>query len=103
MQKSLFENIPMSDVNCWSCQYCDKESVLKVSRWVLTRTGYCLAEKSAVNGENDFYKKVYVNTIYKQCGQFEPCSQRYRAWRRWACRMLKFSRMCLPTFAKPVL
>ena len=28
---------------------------------------------------------------------------RYRAWRRWACRMLNFSRMCLPTFAKPVL
>jgi hypothetical protein len=26
-----------------------------------------------------------------------------RAWRRWACRMLNFSRMFLPTFAKPVL
>ena len=29
--------------------------------------------------------------------------KRFRAWRRWACRMLNFSRMCLPTFAKPVL
>lgn len=28
---------------------------------------------------------------------------RFRAWRRWACRRLKFSRMFLPTFAKPVL
>lgn len=28
---------------------------------------------------------------------------RFGAWRRWACRMLNFSRMCLPTFAKPVL
>jgi hypothetical protein len=46
---------------------------LKCDKWVLTRTGYCLAEKSAVNGENDFYKKVYVNTIYKECSQFEPC------------------------------
>ena len=52
----------------------DKEHVLKGNKWVLTRTGYCLAEKSAVNGKNDFYKKVYVNTTYNECSQFEPCS-----------------------------
>ena len=84
MQKSLFE-IPQPNevgqpplqqcsVSCWACRYCDKESVLKGYKWVLTRTGYCLAEKSAVNGENDFYKKVYVNTTYNECSQFEPCS-----------------------------
>ena len=84
MQKSLFGNIQLNEaqnpplqqcsVSCWACRYCDKESVLKGDKWVLTRTGYCLAEKSAVNGENDFYKKVYVNTIYNECSQFEPCS-----------------------------
>lgn len=63
-----------ADVSCWACRFCDKESVLKGDKWVLTRTGYCLAEKSAVNGENDFYKKVYVNTVYNECSQFEPCS-----------------------------
>ena len=84
MQKNLFENIQLNEashstlqqcsVSCWACRYCDKESVLKGDKWVLTRTGYCSAEKSAVNGENDFYKKVYVNTIYESCSQFEPCS-----------------------------
>ena len=83
MQKSLFE-IPQPNeavkpplqrsVSCWACRYCDKEHVLKGNEWVLTRTGYCLAEKSAVNGKNDFYKKVYVNTTYNECSQFEPCS-----------------------------
>jgi hypothetical protein len=61
-------------VRCWTCLYCDKESVLKDDKWVLTKTGYCLAEKSAINGENDFYKKVYINTIYKECSPFKPCS-----------------------------
>ena len=61
-------------VSCWACRYCDKESVLKGDKWVLTRTGYCLAEKSTVNGENDFYKKVYVNTTYNECSQFESCT-----------------------------
>jgi hypothetical protein len=67
-------NSDLGAVSCWACRYCDKESVLKGDKWVLTRTGYCLAEKSAVNGENDFYKKVYVNTTYNECSQFEPCS-----------------------------
>ena len=84
MQESLLNDIQPNDirqtplqqcsVSCWACRYCDKESALKGDKWVLTRTGYCLAEKSAVNGENDFYKKVYVNTIYNECSQFEPCS-----------------------------
>lgn len=84
MQNSLFENIQPNEprqqayshcnVSCWACRHCDKEYVLKGDKWVLTRTGYCLAEKSAVNGENDFYKKVYVNTSYNECSQFEPCS-----------------------------
>lgn len=83
MQNTLFENIQPNElrqqaysqcnVSCWACRYCDKESVLKNNKWVLTRTGYCLAEKSAVNGENDFYKKVYINTTYNECSQFEPC------------------------------
>ena len=75
--KLKFGSLPplqQCSVSCWACRYCDKESVLKGDKWVLTRTGYCLAEKSAVNGENDFYKKVYVNTIYSKCSQFEPCS-----------------------------
>ena len=29
--------------------------------------------KQAANGMNDFYKKVYVNTTYNECSQFEPC------------------------------
>ena len=66
--------LPKTGVSCWACRYCDKESVLKGDKWVLTITGYCLAEKSAVNGENDFYKKVYLNTIYKECSQFEQRS-----------------------------
>lgn len=83
MQTSLFE-IPQPNragkplqqcsVSCWDCQYCDKESVLKGDKWVMTRTGYCTAEKSAVNGENDFYKKVYINTTYSECSKFEPCT-----------------------------
>ena len=83
MQKSLFE-IPQPNkagqplqqckVRCWACQYCDKESVLKGGKWLLTKTGYCTAEKSAVNGENDFYQKVYINTTYLKCSKFEPCS-----------------------------
>lgn len=60
------------EIKCWNCQYCDKESFLKNGKWILTRTGYCLAEKSEVNGQNDFYKKVYMNTIYKNCNQFNP-------------------------------
>ena len=79
MQKSLFEMPQPNEasytgsISCWACRHCDKESVLKGCKWVLTRTGYCLAEKSAVNGENDFYKKVYVNTTYNKCIQFAPC------------------------------
>ena len=70
------QNPPLQQcsVSCWACWYCDKGSVLKGDKWVLTGTGYCLAEKSAVNGENDFYKKVYVNTNYNECSQFQPCS-----------------------------
>lgn len=60
--------------SCWACRYCDKESMLKGDKWVLTRAGYCLAEKSAVNGKYGFYRKVYVNTTYKECSQFEPCT-----------------------------
>ena len=64
------KEVSTSKVSCWACRYCDKESVYNGDKWVLTRTGYCLAEKSAVNGENDFYKKVYVNTVYNECSQF---------------------------------
>ena len=65
------DNVELKIVSCWACLYCDKESILKDDKWVLTRTGYCLAENSAVNGENGFYRKVYVNTT-KECCQFEP-------------------------------
>ena len=61
-------------VKCWDCAYCDKESVLKNGKWHLTRTGYCLAEHSAVNGKNDFYKKVYIDTIFDKCECFEKRS-----------------------------
>lgn len=67
------EDKALKQHRCWDCKYCDKESVLKGNKWILTRTGYCLAGKSAVNGETGFYKKVYVNTTYNNCNQFEPC------------------------------
>lgn len=83
MQERLFETPQLNEqsqpslqrcnVRCWACRYCDKEFVKKGDSWVMTRTGFCLAEKSAVNGENDYYKKVDVNTTYKECSQFEPC------------------------------
>lgn len=71
MSSLLFEIPQPNEVRCWDCCYCDKESVLKGYKWVLTKTGYCLSEKSAVNGENGFYKKIYVNTVYKECSQFK--------------------------------
>ena len=59
-------------VSCWSCQFCDKVYVLVKDKWVQTRTGHCLAQKSAANGESDFYRKVYIDTVQKQCKQFQP-------------------------------
>jgi hypothetical protein len=59
--------------NCWECQFCDKESVLIDGKWKLTRTGYCLAEYSAVNGDGKFYQKVYANTRVS-CTQYEKKS-----------------------------
>ena len=59
------------NIRCWDCRYCDKESRLANDTWRLTKTGYCLAEKSSANGENDYYKKVYINTIQRECSQFE--------------------------------
>ena len=46
---------------------------------------------------------MYANRQAKPDHEVKKVIHRFRAWRRWACRMLKFSRMCLPTFAKPVL
>jgi hypothetical protein len=62
-----------TNVRCWNCRYCDKESIKIDGEWKLTKTGYCLAEHSAVNGLNGFYKKVYIDTIQKDCFEFEPC------------------------------
>jgi hypothetical protein len=46
---------PKNGIKCWDCCYCDKESVLVNGKWLPTRTGYCLAQNSAVNGDVDFY------------------------------------------------
>lgn len=65
-----------------------------------------------INKKNaDCYSKEYRYDIIEEFTKvwekrginFKRLSTPYGAWRRWACRMLKFSRMCLPTFAKPVL
>lgn len=55
----------MNNVKCWKCAFCDKESILIKGKWILTETGYCLANNSAVNNNNLFYVKVYANTTQK--------------------------------------
>lgn len=61
-------------VKCWNCRYCDKESTLINGKWIPTKTGYCLAENSAANGQS-FYRKVYIDTTFNECIEYIPRSQ----------------------------
>lgn len=61
-------------VRCWACIYADKVSVLGVDgKWRKTRTAHCMAEGSWANGE-EFYRKVYVDTLPPSCVHFTPCT-----------------------------
>lgn len=70
MEELNFKASIKQNVKCWNCQYCSKEYKIKDDRFVVTRTGYCNAEGSAVNGKNKFHQKVYADTIQKECSEF---------------------------------
>jgi hypothetical protein len=78
MQNTLFDSFQTEEitkpihqkVKCWDCAYCDKESVKVNNVWTQTRTGYCMAENSAVNGKDKFSEKVFLNTIQNECSEY---------------------------------
>lgn len=61
----------ITNAPCWQCSAADKESVLTPDGWKLTRTAYCLATGSAANGRRGYYRRVYKDTIQKECSEFE--------------------------------